>query len=80
MKRHDQETHARHTVIRRELHAYATQRANPRRGSGVASVDIHAWLLTFAMAFLLRDDPYGSLPLQRAEWPGPIVHASTDRG
>lgn len=53
---------------KRPLHLYATQRVKPRFGSGMASVDIHAWLLTLALAFLLREDPNSWLPPQLG-WP-----------
>lgn len=49
---------------KRALRLYATQRTRRRFGSGMASVDIHAWLLILALAFLLRDDPYSLLPLE----------------
>jgi len=43
-------------MLTRELHSYATQRANPRHGAGKASLDIHALLMIAALAFLLHDD------------------------
>lgn len=64
MKNHLKNLHGRGTSTRRELHIHASQQARSRYGAGIASVDIHAWLLSAALAFLLRDDPYGSWPLQ----------------
>jgi hypothetical protein len=64
MIHHLETTHGNKPVTRRALHLYDTQRAKQRFGSGIASVDIQAWLLIAAMAFLLRDDPYASLPPQ----------------
>ena len=62
-------THGSHRLVaRRELHIYATQRSKPRGGSGTASVDIHAWVLTLTLAFLLRDDLSSEFPLQ-LNWP-----------
>jgi hypothetical protein len=49
---------------RAALHSPATERTRPGNGSGIASVDIQAWLLTLALAMLLRDDLSGWLPLQ----------------
>jgi hypothetical protein len=51
-------------MLTRELHSYATQRANPRHGAGKASLDIHALLMIAALAFLLHDDD----PFGHSEW------------
>jgi hypothetical protein len=72
-------------MLTRELHSYATQRANPRHGAGMASLDIHAWLMTAALVFLLHDEqPFRFVGLGQptahphvtpASEPGSIVNA-----
>jgi len=68
-------------MTRATLHLDATQRTRPGNGSGIASVDIHAWLLTLALAILLRDDLNGWLHPQVTQtvMPGHSVITDPDR-